>query len=148
MRELNKTVVTWLEQGKIKEALLGENEFFLSDHTYRSYHNLLLIIDVLISWAIDTSRGDEIGWKFEQILFDLSVSDPWKCADVLLAYTIKAKGLKTGLPCDFLQIFHSLADNLPAAKQKDEKFNVTAKDLLIEIQKRFKQIEKDIWVAS
>ena len=144
MRNLNETVVSWLEQGKIREALLGKGDFFLADHTYRSYHDILLVIYVLICWAVDTFKVEETSEKFEKILLSLSVSDPWKCADVLLAYTIKAKGLKNGLPCNFSKIFNSLANHLPSAKQKDENLERTANGTLKNIQKRFKQIGVEV----
>jgi len=103
--ELNSTIVSWLDAGKLREALVGEGEFFLMDHTNRDSHDIMCVCYVLIRWASQSEKLQAIAQEFERILLELCVSDPEKVLDILLAYTIAARDARTALPCDVRPAF-------------------------------------------
>ena len=109
MVRLNKTIVAWFENGKMLEALLGEGKFFLPDHTHHDTHDFMLVCYVLIQWAYQSGKLDEIACEFEKALITICSTAPVKALDVLLAYAITARDLNRTIPCDLRSAFSALS---------------------------------------
>ena len=90
--DLNPKVVSWLESGKIKEALLGSDDFFLMNHTYRDSHDVLLVMHVLLLWSQIKNNQKDISSALSQILDSLKHSGNVAAVnDIELAYRVVSK---------------------------------------------------------
>lgn len=63
MYTVNPKLFSWFDQGKVVEAILGKNEYFLGGPTYLGEHDRLLVLRQLIHWASeeDVPTGVEFG---------------------------------------------------------------------------------------
>ncbi len=50
MQTINKQIFSWIETGKVKEAIIGKKDYFIPDVTYRERHDRCLIIRQLFLW--------------------------------------------------------------------------------------------------
>lgn len=67
---MNEKIINWFESGKIKEAFLGQGDFFIPNPTYRDDHDRLLIVHALFDWA--SIKGfNEVSNIFNNFLTDL-----------------------------------------------------------------------------
>ena len=51
----NLRIRQWFGQKQIMEAVLGFDEFFIPENTYRDYHDRGLVIGELIQWAVENN---------------------------------------------------------------------------------------------
>lgn len=140
MVELNSKVVKALEQGKLREILLGEDEYFLPDTTFRGSHNLLLVMFVLMHWVRDTDSKSCVAVAFENLLHELARIKPWDCVDILLAYTITARDNNLSLPICFSSVINLLRANLCSTDSS----NRNDKKVLKDLERRFRKIDVDV----
>lgn len=121
MEELNKQVVGWFESGHMREALFGEGEYFLKDHTYRSSHAFMLVMYVLLHWANQNGSLESTGKQFEALLAAEASRSPEKCFAALVAYAIHGKDSRLKFPVDFSGVVDALSatDALSEEKLKD-----------------------------
>ena len=132
---LNERVVHWLESGEMRQALLGEGNFFLLDHTSRDKHDVVLVMYVLICWAHKVKRVKAVGDELSTVLLQLCDVNPKACADILLTYAIVSRGIHKQLPVDFSLVFH----NLEAVNAKDTQ-PIVSSQVMFELQKILKKI--------
>lgn len=138
MVELNKFVVTGLEQGRLHELLLGEGKWYLPDNTFRKSHDIMLVMFVLLNWINTLSHPKPAIDGLASMLASLAVANPWRCADILLAYSITAKDLGISLPIDFKPLRAALRINLK--NNPPENRNPT--DTITDLERRMLEIEK------
>lgn len=132
---LNERVVHWLESGEMRQALLGEGEYFLLDHTSRDKHDIILVMYVLICWAHIVKRVKAVGDELTTVLLQLCDVNPKTCADILLTYTIVSQGIHKQLSGNFSLVFH----NLDAVISKDSQ-PVVSRKIMLELQKNLKKM--------
>lgn len=112
MIELNSQVVAALEQGKLREVMLGEGEYFLPDTTFRDSHNIMMVMFVFLHWIQSDGCRTSMVVAFEELLLGLAVSNPWKCVDLLLSYTITSRDSGLSVLSDFQRVFVCLEKHL------------------------------------
>lgn len=143
MEKLNSKVVSWLENGYIKEALTGEKDYFINNNTYTSSHDLILVIDVMIEWAYRGNCIELIGSKFHDAVLELSKTRQDICADVLISYSITVRDSKKPLPCNLWDIYEELCKYLQKCNKESEclvnrKILMEVERLLLLVQPRNK----------
>ena len=67
---VNTKLWTWFERGQAPQALCGQREFFIGNHTYRDRHDDGLVLDQLSDWAATNEKPDEASSAFTQALRD------------------------------------------------------------------------------
>ncbi len=122
---LNPTIVRWIAKGKIKEALLGESPYFLPDNTFRTDHDVLLVIYVLIRWAFHKNKQLDCANDFTIAIQDISEANIIKGLEILLAYLIVSRDLEITLPIDpcilLASIENKVINNFEATNDRGKK---------------------------
>lgn len=88
---INPMIRGWLESGRGVDALLGRGRYFIPTPTYGE-HDRILVVGEILDWAAEghASQGaSDLKQAIENLIGVGAVGD---AADVLLAYTIAAKG--------------------------------------------------------
>jgi len=111
LQDLNPKIVRWLEEGHFREALLGEGDFFIEEHTYR-VHDALLVLQESLWWAKLQNRIAETSNEFEQIVLEFCRKDVPRAIDVLFSYRITSGSSRIKLKCDFFLIAQVLQNAL------------------------------------
>lgn len=61
----------WFDEGKIKEAILGEGDYFIMDHTYRSEHDLITVLSTLDTWITTDEKQAQASIAFYDSLNEI-----------------------------------------------------------------------------
>lgn len=96
---MNSQILNWFNQGKIKEVLLGEGEFFIPDHTYRSHHDGLLVIYQLFEWVDSEEKRNIVSGDFYAAIDEFLKNNIKEGFRLILGYCI-AKNSKKKLLLD------------------------------------------------
>jgi len=105
---LNTQVVSWIEGGRIREALLGQGEYFISDHTYHSQHDIMLVMYVILNWAEQKRALSSVSESFAGFFQALADKGDWdNLRNIALAYDITSKDQKIALNLD-VEAWHGL----------------------------------------
>ncbi len=95
---LNPQIAAWLDAGYMREALLGEGECFLRDPTYRTEHNVLLVMQTILDWAYLNHTENTTAASLRKICTDLADSGKVsQLRDVVLAYDVASRDQKITL---------------------------------------------------
>lgn len=97
----NDKIHGWFEIGEICEALLGVDEFFISDVTDRNEHDRIFVMRQLLLWA-NTNAKEIVATKGIEtaILVASSKDDIWVMLDILLSYLVVTENDTHFLPLD------------------------------------------------
>jgi hypothetical protein len=99
---LNPKVVARLEAGMIRQILLGEGECFIPDYTYRSHHDAMFVMYILLHWAIQNDRIEQASADLADLCQTLIENKQFEdVKDVLLAYDITSRDQKIHLSFNF-----------------------------------------------
>lgn len=71
----NDRLFRLFDKGKAKDSLLGENEYFIPDVTYRDKHNSVLVLDQLILWCEENNKYQEIDYVLTEIFNEKMLID-------------------------------------------------------------------------
>lgn len=85
---INERLFRWFEQGKVKDALLGKGDFFIPDHTYRSHHDSLLIINQLFQWVDSKEKKRLVNKVFYEVVDFLLEENAKEAFRLILTYCI------------------------------------------------------------
>jgi hypothetical protein len=96
----NPKVVGWLEHGLMKDAILGEGEYYIANHTYRDEHDVLLVIRTILMWARERSILDSCSKQFQVILVELCKTKVDVFLRTFMAYQMTSKDSKIKLQLD------------------------------------------------
>ena len=89
---LNPQVASWLNAGAMQEALLGQGDFFIADHTYRSEHDLVLVMNTLLHWTKQHDALSQTSDNLTAICQELAnKADFMVLRDIILSYDICSK---------------------------------------------------------
>lgn len=143
MIKLNEKIVSWFESGRFREALLGQNEFFIPDPGSRDNHDYVLVTYVLINWVDQTGRSEEICRKLENVLVDIASSSPIELLDILLAYAINARDLKKRSFFDTSIILELLQKKLSSNRSADPPSGPSFGERLADLRIRFSELEHE-----
>jgi hypothetical protein len=111
IEDLNPKIIGWLENGHLREALLGEGDYFIQEYTFRE-HDALLVIQELLQWAKLKNRIPEVSREFELLVLELCDNDLVKAVRILVAYLTEISYSRISLLCDFSKISSKLAQAL------------------------------------
>ena len=96
---MNQRIANWFDKGEIVEALEGNDQYFIPDHTYRDEHDLLLIIITLIQWAEKRNRKELAAGKlFEVFTNAIGQHNLSKSLSLIHAYMLVVQDLNKELP--------------------------------------------------
>ncbi len=71
MASRNLRIFEYFKQGKIKDAILGENNFFIPSVTFREQHDRLLVFRQLCIWSETNKKANEASRSVEEIIEEL-----------------------------------------------------------------------------
>lgn len=101
MKTINKKIFDWFNQGHIKEAIVGEKNYFIQDVTYREHHDRLLIFRQLFMWSDINNKALVAARSIEEILLTLSFSDKIADAlDIFWCFLLTEEEFSNALPID------------------------------------------------
>lgn len=120
----NPRVLSWLKAGNFYEALIGKDKYFLADSTYRSSHDLLLVISTMFAWAKE--EHELVSRKFDEALRRICGEDILIFLDVINVYLIIKKDVKETLSInidDYAELLsHTKID--PNKYSDEEKYQI------------------------
>jgi len=91
---MNKRIAKWFEEGRFYEALTGKGKYFVMNHTYRSHHDVLLVLYTMIEWAFGTNNIDSCASYFTTALNRICKEDPLVGLNIINCYLIATEGHK------------------------------------------------------
>ena len=100
LNPVNPTIRRWLDQGHAKEVLLGQGEYFVSDHDYSDEHDRILVGNQLVTWAVpDHAReaGDAVNAAVKQLVAE---GDVEATLDLILSFVLVSEDRKLVLDVD------------------------------------------------
>lgn len=99
---MNKNISKWLDLGAIRESILGQGDYFIQDHIYRSEHDLILVISTIIEWT-ELSRENltSASTCVEKLFAEfIENNDIDRFRDLIVSYDITSKDMKKHLNID------------------------------------------------
>ena len=99
---MNPKISKWLDLGAIRESILGQGEYFIQDHTYRSEHDLILVISTIFEWTeLSKENLTSASNCIEKLLGEFSENnDIDRFRDLIVSYDITSKDKKTNINID------------------------------------------------
>jgi len=91
----NPRVLSWLKEGKFYECLSGKGKFFLSDYSYPSEHDILLVVSTVLEWAKD--EPEFVSDKFDKALRKIIEESVLTFLNIISSYLILKKSKKIEL---------------------------------------------------
>lgn len=78
------------DKGKIKESILGDNEYFIPEPTYRNEHDIIYVLHELIVWSERKRNQERVTSEIKQLLDHLLFSKRYlKLLDLILAISVE-----------------------------------------------------------
>ncbi len=88
---MNPQVYSWLDGGRIVEALLGRGAYFIADHTYRTEHDRVLVLGQMLQWAAERDRVQDAADAFVEALREIAeTGDVDDAYDLVWTYLLVA----------------------------------------------------------
>lgn len=99
---MNPMIERWLDDGKIKETLLGEGDYCLEDYklNWAGGHDVLYAIQQILEWSRLKNKIPEVSREFESVVLELCSSNIALALRILICYDL-CKDSKVRLVCDF-----------------------------------------------
>lgn len=105
----NPKILKWFDRGKIKEAILGENSFFIPDVTFRERHDILLIFRQLFIWSDKNNKTFEVSKVIEEIICELSSKgNIGNTLDIVWCYLLTKREFNSDIRIDMNMIENEL----------------------------------------
>ncbi len=96
---MNSRIASWFDKENIFEALIGQNEYFIPNHTYREDHDLLLVIGTLVDWAKQNNKEKQAVTEFFKVFeYYIDLGNLAKSLDLIHSYEIVIKHSEDKLP--------------------------------------------------
>ena len=110
----NRRILNWFEDGKIREALVGEGPYFLPDYTNRTDHGRSLVFRQLKQWADNGEKQQAAAnGVFEAVNTLNERADLFGLLDVLLVVTIASDDAPVpNLPLRLEEILDIVANSI------------------------------------
>ena len=115
---MNKKIAQWFQDGKFYEAFSGEGDYFVMDHTYRSHHDLILVLSTMIDWAFEKNEVISCAENFTSAVIRIIKENPAKALSIINGYLLVSTSPKLQLPINF----EYLSDFLKVELKNDRRF--------------------------
>jgi len=107
---INQQIWLWFNNGNARDALIGNGDYFLRDHTW-GCHDRVLVINQLFDWATTTNSGSVAAAAFTAALELLTSTERTNDAfDLVHCYIVLSDDRHESLPIDMEHVACSLAD--------------------------------------
>jgi hypothetical protein len=114
---MNEKIAQWFQDNKFYEAFSGDGDYFVMDHTYRSHHDLILVLSTMIDWAFEKNEVISCAKKFTSALIRIIKENPVKALSIINGYLLVSTSPKQQLPINF----EYLRDLLEVELKNDKK---------------------------
>lgn len=112
---INKRIFSWFDNGKITEALVGQDPFFVANHTSRTGHDRRLVFRQLLKWADTPKKRDRASsdvMKAIQTLYESG--DLFGLLSAVLAISLVSESSADSLQLPTNRIYEIAAESIRA----------------------------------
>jgi hypothetical protein len=107
---INQQIWRWFGYGNARDALVGDGDYFLRDHTW-GCHDTLLVLNQLFEWAAtDDNRPVSAKAFVEALDFLTSANRTNDAFRLVLCYILVSEDRHESLPIDMEHVISSLAE--------------------------------------
>ena len=144
---MNQRIKFWFENGKVVEALCGDGDYFIPDHTYRDQHADLLVVGQLLEWAAQ-GHAEQAAKGFEATVIKLFKEERFQAAlGLLLCYGIIKKDSGKSLAIDESNL-ESLAEQVVHKNGDRFSKDTSLRNLLLQVISYFPDLGKKLGMTK
>jgi hypothetical protein len=100
---INERIQNWFDKGQIKNALLGDGEYKIIDHTFSNEHDRILVINQLIYW-LENNKVKAKQINLTNIVVSLIKNHFEDALDILFCYHLINKKNPVTIDCEVIKV--------------------------------------------